>query len=111
LHGLDHLGFQVDSTDELRQLTQRLEGADLAVLNQGETTCCYAQSDKGWVHDPQGVAWETFYTRGEATTYGTKTADASAQPSACCAPTLAAVAVPETTKTVSQGCGAVSCGV
>jgi catechol 2,3-dioxygenase-like lactoylglutathione lyase family enzyme len=87
--GLDHLGFQVDSTEELRVLTTRLEAADVAVLDQGMANCCYAQSDKGWVHDPQGVAWETFHTVGAATTYG---AQAAVQPataktsSACCGP-------------------------
>jgi catechol-2,3-dioxygenase len=86
--GLSHMGFQVDSSEELTRLQQQLAAADLAVINEGEVSCCYAQSNKGWVHDPQGVAWETFYTLGEATTYGKQAATAGAAQvnSACCVP-------------------------
>ncbi|MBS7806695.1 ArsI/CadI family heavy metal resistance metalloenzyme [Variovorax sp. PCZ-1] len=85
--GLDHLGFQMDSAPELHAMTSQLQAAGLAFMNEGETTCCYAKSDKGWVHDPQGIAWESFVTMGEATTYGTETAASMAsESSACCAP-------------------------
>jgi hypothetical protein len=87
--GLDHLGLQLESTGELAAMTQALHSAGLAVTGQGETVCCYAQSDKGWVHDPQGIAWESFVTLGESTTYGaaaSDTAGPAAQSSACCAP-------------------------
>jgi catechol 2,3-dioxygenase-like lactoylglutathione lyase family enzyme len=84
--GLDHLGFQLESSEELHAMTAKLSAADMAVTGQGETTCCYAKSDKGWVHDPQGIAWESFVTLGQATTYGAEnTSDAQAG-SACCAP-------------------------
>ncbi len=87
LAGLDHLGFQMDSAPELHAMTAQLQSAGLAVSDQGETTCCYAKSDKGWVHDPQGIAWESFVTLGEATTYGVEnTADTERASSACCAP-------------------------
>jgi catechol 2,3-dioxygenase-like lactoylglutathione lyase family enzyme len=88
--GLDHLGFQMDSAPELHAMTSQLQAAGVAVTGQGETTCCYAKSDKGWVHDPQGIAWESFVTMGEATTYGVE--NMAAQESAagaCCAPTAA----------------------
>lgn len=86
--GLDHLGFQVESSEELHAMTEHLQQAGVAVLDQGAATCCYAQSEKGWVHDPQGIAWESFVTTGEATTYG---ADRAVQTdAACCAPTAAA---------------------
>ena len=52
--GLDHLGFQVVSETELHALTDAFKDAGLAVLDEGETTCCYAQSEKGWLRDPQG---------------------------------------------------------
>ena len=82
--GLDHLGIQVESRDELTQVYSRMAGAG-QLLEQGETTCCYAQSEKGWVHDPSGVAWEAFHTVGEATQYGDDTLrkDGTA---ACCVP-------------------------
>jgi catechol 2,3-dioxygenase-like lactoylglutathione lyase family enzyme len=85
--GLDHLGFQMDSAPELHAMTAQLQAAGLAVVDEGETTCCYAKSDKGWVHDPQGIAWESFVTMGESTTYGVEKATAmDDSTSACCAP-------------------------
>jgi catechol 2,3-dioxygenase-like lactoylglutathione lyase family enzyme len=68
--GLDHLGIQVDSEDELHAVYDRLQQADRPVLEEGATTCCYAKSEKAWITDPQGIAWETFLTRGESTVYG-----------------------------------------
>lgn len=92
--GLDHLGFQMDSAPELQAMTAALQAAGVAVTDQGETTCCYAKSDKGWVHDPQGIAWESFVTMGEATTYGVENAAAMESASgACCAPS--AVSAPK----------------
>jgi len=91
--GLDHLGIQVEDEAELHEVYARLQQADAPVLEQGATTCCYAQSEKSWIVDPQGVSWETFLTRGAATTYGDsadlgpiRTAAApQAAESACCA--------------------------
>ena len=68
--GLDHLGIQVDSAEELAELAGRLKAAGEVTLDQEATTCCYAKSDKSWVNDPAGLRWETFHTFGEATTYG-----------------------------------------
>ena len=87
--GLDHLGLQLDSQDDLHAMTAQLSSAGLAVADEGETTCCYAKSDKGWVHDPQGIAWESFVTMGEATTYGVENMSAAPDAaSACCAPAV-----------------------
>ena len=60
--GIDHLGIQADSEEELAELKARARAADLALLADGETTCCYARSDKYWVTDPQGIAWEHYHT-------------------------------------------------
>ena len=60
--GVDHLGIQVESQEELAGLRANAAKADLALLDEGSTTCCYARSDKYWVTDPQGVAWEQFHT-------------------------------------------------
>ncbi len=68
--GIDHLGIQVEDEGELREVYGRLRNAEAPVLEQGETNCCYARSDKAWVFDPQGVAWETFLTFGEHPVYG-----------------------------------------
>jgi len=68
--GVDHLGIQVESDAELRELAGRLKVAGETTRDQETTTCCYAQSNKSWVNDPSGIRWETFFTFGEATTYG-----------------------------------------
>jgi catechol 2,3-dioxygenase-like lactoylglutathione lyase family enzyme len=68
--GLDHLGIQVENEDELAEVYDRLTRAEGPMLEEGATTCCYAQSEKSWIVDPQGLAWETFHTTGESTVYG-----------------------------------------
>jgi catechol 2,3-dioxygenase-like lactoylglutathione lyase family enzyme len=67
--GIEHLGIQAETPDELEELRGRIDRAGGTVNNEGETTCCYANSDKTWVVDQQGVSWEAFYTSGEAETY------------------------------------------
>ncbi len=68
--GVDHVGIQVDSQAELAELAGRLKSAGAVTFDQEATTCCYARSDKSWVSDPAGVRWETFFTFGDATSYG-----------------------------------------
>lgn len=68
--GIEHLGIQVEDEDALAEVYGRLRAADRPVLEEGATTCCYAQSEKSWIADPDGVMWEAFLTRGEATVYG-----------------------------------------
>ncbi|MEO7558742.1 MAG: ArsI/CadI family heavy metal resistance metalloenzyme [Nitrosospira sp.] len=89
--GLDHLGLQVDSDDELGELRQTVAEAGIAALDQPHTECCYARSDKYWITDPQGIAWETYHTLGEVEIYGVDTPKTPreskvAQSAACCAP-------------------------
>jgi catechol 2,3-dioxygenase-like lactoylglutathione lyase family enzyme len=69
--GVQHLGIQVEDRTELAQVYQRLRRAARPVIEQGETTCCYAHSEKSWIDDPQGVQWETFLTTGQSSVYGT----------------------------------------
>ena len=83
--GLDHLGFQVDSAEELVEMKAAAQNADMAMLDEGETTCCYARSDKHWITDPQGVAWEHFHTLGDIPVFRER-ADEAAATAACCAP-------------------------
>lgn len=68
--GLDHLGIQVENSDELREVYARLHKAGGDIIEQGQTACCYAKSEKSWIDDPAGIAWETFLTSGESTSYG-----------------------------------------
>lgn len=89
--GIDHVGIQVDSADELAGLAGRLKAAGSATFDQEATTCCYAKSDKSWVTDTAGVRWESFFTHGEATAYGEDEVIPEAA-SACCAPPVAKTA-------------------
>jgi hypothetical protein len=86
--GVDHLGIQVETQDELHEVYSRLKQADRPMLEQGNTTCCYAQSEKSWVTDPQGLSWETFLTMGESTVYGDSADLGSIRTTtaACCTP-------------------------
>lgn len=91
--GIEHLGIQVDSPEELEEVYGRLKAADRPVLEEGATTCCYAKSEKSWIADPQGVVWEAFFTAGDATVYGDSPplgALSEAAESGCCAPAIAA---------------------
>ena len=65
--GLQHLGIQVETEKELSEVYERLQHAGRPVIEEGETTCCYANSEKSWITDPQGLWWETFLTSGEST--------------------------------------------
>jgi catechol 2,3-dioxygenase-like lactoylglutathione lyase family enzyme len=92
--GLDHLGIQVENADELTEVYARLRQAGGNVIEQGQTTCCYAKSEKAWIDDPAGISWETFLTSGESTTYGDGTGErvprvAHEKQGACCAPQAA----------------------
>jgi hypothetical protein len=87
--GLDHLGIQVEDKTELHEVYMRLRKAGGAVIEQGETACCYAKSEKSWIDDPAGISWETFHTIGENTAYGDGSGEREAvvaHAKACCAP-------------------------
>jgi catechol 2,3-dioxygenase-like lactoylglutathione lyase family enzyme len=58
--GIDHLGLQVDDESDLETIAGRLTAAGRSIVEQKATQCCYAQSDKAWISDPQGVKWESF---------------------------------------------------
>lgn len=92
--GVDHLGIQVESDTELAVLRKQIGDAEIAARDQPDAACCYANSNKYWTTDPQGIAWETFHTLGEIPTFGADSksetapigADKPAENSACCAP-------------------------
>jgi predicted enzyme related to lactoylglutathione lyase len=77
--GLDHLGIQVESKDELHDVYARLHDAGGTVIEQGQTTCCYAKGEKAWIDDPSGISCETFFTTGESTVYGDGTGENAAR--------------------------------
>jgi catechol 2,3-dioxygenase-like lactoylglutathione lyase family enzyme len=86
--GINHLGIQVDSAEELTAMRAQLERADQQLAEQSDAACCYAKSDKYWITDPTGLAWETFHTLHAIPIYG---ADAEVAPKAggCCLPSKA----------------------
>lgn len=86
--GLDHFGIQVDNAQDLQAMKAQAEAADLSLIDEGATTCCYARSDKHWIVDPQGLPWEHFQTLGNIPTFSDSSAKVptSSEASACCAP-------------------------
>lgn len=86
--GLDHVGIQTDSAEELAALQARLEAADLVGTAQPDASCCYARSDKYWSRDPEGIAWEAFHTLGSIPTFNTEEGETASQ-SCCVTPGLA----------------------
>lgn len=83
--GVDHLGFQTDSAEELEALRTQARSADMALLDEGETSCCYARSDKHWITDPQGIAWEQFRTLANIPVFNEKSPAGAPTAAACCA--------------------------
>ena len=83
--GVDHLGIQTDSAEELVELKARAQAADMTLLDEGATTCCYASSEKHWLTDPQGVAWEHFHTLADIPVFSQPKSEPVAAASACCA--------------------------
>jgi hypothetical protein len=87
--GLDHLGIQVEDQTELKEIYGRLHKAGGPVTEQGQTSCCYAKSEKSWIDDPSGISWETFLTTGESIDYGDGSGERVARVAhekSCCAP-------------------------
>ena len=87
--GLDHLGIQVEDQAELHDVYARLHTAEGTVIEQRNTSCCYAKSEKSWIDDPSGIAWETFLTIGESIDYGDGSGERGARVAhakSCCMP-------------------------
>lgn len=87
--GVNHLGIQVDEESELSELRDRLKQAAMPVVDEGETVCCYARSEKSWIHDPAGIAWEAYRTMEDAEIFR---AEKPAAEGGCCAPEAGAAA-------------------
>lgn len=82
--GVNHLGLQVDSDDELKGLRAQAVRANIRAVEEPGAECCYAKSDKHWIGDPQGIAWEVFHTLGDIPVFGVPVSEAQA--AACCEP-------------------------
>lgn len=85
--GVDHMGLQVDNAGELNVLRDHMSAAKISTHSDGEATCCYAKSEKSWVEDPNGVAWEAYHTMDDAQIYGVSPSDSvPVSAAACCTP-------------------------
>ncbi|MFZ4551286.1 MAG: ArsI/CadI family heavy metal resistance metalloenzyme [Aquabacterium sp.] len=109
--GLDHFGIQVDNETDLATLKAQAQAADLALIDEGATTCCYARSDKHWVMDPQGLPWEHFRTLGTIPTFRESPdltqevgAPASTDASPCCTPAPRTKCTPIPIKQAGSSC-------
>ncbi len=100
--GVNHLGFQVGSEEELSGLREQAEKADLGAVEEAGAACCYANSNKHWITDPAGIPWETFHTLGEIPVFGQNAVPVADTPSAsvCCPPSE-----PRKPETRSACCG------
>lgn len=92
--GVEHIGIQSETAEELAGVYDRIKDAGGAIFDEGAATCCYAQSEKNWTVDPDGIAWEAFLTNGEVTEYGTRVdldqlKSDNAADGACCTPQMA----------------------
>jgi len=88
--GVDHMGIQVDSDDELTEITNRLKSANQKLFDEGDTTCCYMEATKAWVKDPAGIAWEAYRNMADAELFGVDRGEkeAAKEAAACCVPDM-----------------------
>lgn len=86
--GVNHLGLQVDSDEELETLRAQAQQADLAATAEKGVNCCYAKSNKYWYTDPTGVAWETYHSLGQVEIFGEEHGQGPGR-EACCTPSAA----------------------
>lgn len=102
--GVNHLGIQVESADELGEMQLRLESLQTELIKEEGVSCCYAKSDKYWLTDPAGIRWETFHTLDSIPVYGARAITQPMQ-EACCAPTAkSACCAPEDKKANPAAC-------
>ncbi len=100
--GLDHIGIQAEDENELAEIKERLDAAEMNMVSQEGTACCYSKSDKHWVQDPSGIAWETYHTLASVPTFNGSEQASDESNSACCAP--AAPQVVQITPKSKGGC-------
>ncbi len=105
--GLDHLGVEVESDEELRALRSQVRQAEIAALDQTGAACCYAKSDKYWITDPQGIAWETFHSLDVIPVFGedSRTGELVGADASCCGPSGKPARIPANAAAGGTCCG------
>jgi catechol 2,3-dioxygenase-like lactoylglutathione lyase family enzyme len=82
--GIEHIGIQAENEDEMSDIRSRLEQGAIETFDDGQTVCCYAESDKSWIRDPSGIPWETYFTMKEAQFFSEHDTEPSG--GSCCFP-------------------------
>ena len=111
--GVNHLGVQAETEEELAGIHAKLQQADGVVVAEKGAHCCYAKSDKYWVTDPQGIAWESFRSLGAIPLFGEDSHTAPGacgtnEDNGCCAPSLEGPQSPKGAGEKAAGCCCVS---
>ena len=102
--GVNHLGLQAENADELADLRTQFAAADRStVVDEANVSCCYARSDKHWVRDPQGIAWEAFHSL-DSVPFFDGDGQAAAAPATCGTVTSGCCAPATATAEVASGC-------
>ena len=92
---LNHLGIEVESTDEVAEATNRFDQIGLTTDVEEQTTCCYAVQDKVWVRDPDDARWEVYTVISDSVVFGSAPVDGG---DVCCATSSPAEPVSLATK-------------
>ncbi|MBE9045311.1 VOC family protein [Pleurocapsales cyanobacterium LEGE 10410] len=74
---LNHLGIEVESSEQVTQAGDRLRQANLTVKTEPQTTCCYAVQDKVWTTDPDGDDWEIYTVLEDSATFACSSTEAT----------------------------------
>jgi predicted enzyme related to lactoylglutathione lyase len=101
--GVNHLGMQAETDDELEAIHTNLQQADKGIVAEKGISCCYARSDKYWITDPQGVAWETFRSLGTVPLFGSENHTAEVGPAACGSTQASGCCAPSSREVASTG--------
>lgn len=98
---LDHLGVEVETTEEVTAATRRLSEAGLATFEENDTSCCYALQDKVWVTGPGKEPWEVYVVKADADHLGKSAQNTTA----CCSSSQT-----ETTAAGEEAAAGCACG-
>ena len=81
---INHLGVEVQTTEEVLTTEDRLTRADMATTGIDETQCCYAEKTEVWVEGPDGVRWEWYVKHADSDQFENVVIDSSQSKRKCC---------------------------
>jgi hypothetical protein len=74
---INHLGVEVESSEQVHAEIARLTEADMFTEEEIGTTCCFATQDKVWVTAPDAERWEIYTKLADTENFGTAAAFAT----------------------------------